>query len=1123
MKIISKIICIVFSLFVISAFAAQDWQSDKAAIQSAIDAGKYHDAKAIVDNYLSAIGTPEIFFYGATVYELLGQYKKAEDLIKQSSQGYKLSVGAESSDYARSLDRLAVIYRKDGQYHIALPIAKKAFQIQQAKSGQDHIDTAISARTLASLLQYVGDYQQANQYFQQALSVLVANNQGSPLQRLITLNNYSIFLYVVGQYQQGIDTLNKALQIIKNEMPKSHPESAETLNNKAAMMAALGDLQAAEKIYKIAASIRETQLGPQHPDLGTTLNNLAVLKQQQGHLLEAEGFLRQALAIREQQLGKQHAFTGTTLDNLSGILRTQGKFAEAADLIRRALKITEDALGPEHPDVANSLDTLGHVMTELGEIARAEQIYRRAIEIRKKSLGEDHPDIATGLQNLGNVLQKTGKYEEAEQVYRDALVIWEAKFGDEHPSVATGWNNLGALMVVQKKYDEAITMLEYALSIQEKKLGPEHPDVEATLNNLARIHVDQLKYDEAFPLLERALAISRLHAAPVQQLQLAANLAIALQDAGKYDQSLKAYNDAIQILEQLYANTRSLDKETRDLFIGKYAYIYRSFIQLLLNLHSSKPSDGYDLTLLEVVSRNQSRIFTEMMIQSNVDHTLGSVEFQGLLAREDSAYKQWHDLRLAKARLAVDSPDFDRNKTTLDQKISAAEKMYQTITSEIAQRYPQYIDLRSPRPMTVEELQGMLEENDVALSYSLLEKSLVVFLVTKTSFRLQEIQVERKVIANLVRHIHRATSAERGTEGLSALNPKQLYTLYSHLLAPVTDVITKEQRIYLFADGPLYTLPFEVLVRRYSEEDRAQFNQSREQANSEGGILFQEYAGLEYVPYQFVYLPSFAALRTLQKNKEQQQTQTETTLTAFADPLFPDFNDSKQVALLRGSTVRYLKILSRSVSGEDEVLTLPRLANTANEAKNIAKILGGKNALYLGEQAKESTVKSIDLKDAKYILFATHGLLGGDFNIPGAQPSLALSMMDKNENEDGFLTMSEVMDLELNADLVALSACNTAGESEAAQNGEGFAGLTRAFMYSGARNLMVSHWAVETHASQDMMEATFSSLKAGSSIGGSVNSARSKLKNSVLNLGEAQVSGAHPFFWGPYVVVGTGQ
>ena len=134
---------------------------------------------------------------------------------------------------------------------------------------------------------------------------------------------------------------------------------------------------------------------------------------------------------------------------------------------------------------------------------------------------------------------------------------------------------------------------------------------------------------------------------------------------------------------------------------------------------------------------------------------------------------------------------------------------------------------------------------------------------------------------------------------------------------------------------------------------------------------------------------------------------------------------------------------------------------------------------------------------------------------------MALSLVGDLKGEDGFLTMREVIeDLELDADLVALSACNTAGETEQANNGEGFAGLTRAFMYAGARGLLVSHWSVDSLSTQSLMTATFRNIKGGESALKALSDAQRGLLDARYQSGAYNFSRGHPFFWAPFVYVG---
>ena len=136
-----------------------------------------------------------------------------------------------------------------------------------------------------------------------------------------------------------------------------------------------------------------------------------------------------------------------------------------------------------------------------------------------------------------------------------------------------------------------------------------------------------------------------------------------------------------------------------------------------------------------------------------------------------------------------------------------------------------------------------------------------------------------------------------------------------------------------------------------------------------------------------------------------------------------------------------------------------------------------------------------------------------------AEPALVLSIPDKpSEEDDGLLTASEVAMLKMNADFVALSACNTAaGEKPGA---EALSGLTRAFFYAGAKSLIVSHWEVDSEATVALMDGLFEALKANPRL-----SPAEALRLSMLRMiaNSSKPEWAQPMFWAPFIVVGEPQ
>jgi CHAT domain-containing protein len=205
------------------------------------------------------------------------------------------------------------------------------------------------------------------------------------------------------------------------------------------------------------------------------------------------------------------------------------------------------------------------------------------------------------------------------------------------------------------------------------------------------------------------------------------------------------------------------------------------------------------------------------------------------------------------------------------------------------------------------------------------------------------------------------------------------------------------------------------------------------------------------------------------------------------------------------------------------------LKHSGKEVQAIAEITSARPSdIYVGERAREENVYRAQLEDARYMLFATHAVMPSEEN--GIQePALALvpttigSFGATGADADGLLTASEVMNLKLSAELVVLSACNTAGSTMHGA-GEGFVGLTRAFMFAGAKNLLVSHWPVESDSTRRLMvEVLRRNVKEQQRGDHALTEAKKWLRTLVVEHPEhasGKMSLSHPFFWAPFVWVG---
>ena len=260
--------------------------------------------------------------------------------------------------------------------------------------------------------------------------------------------------------------------------------------------------------------------------------------------------------------------------------------------------------------------------------------------------------------------------------------------------------------------------------------------------------------------------------------------------------------------------------------------------------------------------------------------------------------------------------------------------------------------------------------------------------------------------------------------------------------------------------------------------------------------------------YPISYYQS-ASVLSLQRGLRISRTK-EQTFFGLGDPIFDNKDnrdaDKRAVKIIGKKTGISSKDIADNEETKDAGYRFGRLINTEKEVKEVGKLFG-KSQMMLGVEANEEKLKAADLTSNKYVLFSTHGILGNE--IPYIkQPSLVLSLVG-NDKEDGFLTASEIFNMNLNADIVGLSACKTGLGVQSA--GEGVVGLTRAFMYAGTDTVLVSLWSVSDESTYKLMVKFFEGLKNGKDKMTSLKDAKNYLRNSGYE---------NPFYWAPFILVG---
>ena len=288
--------------------------------------------------------------------------------------------------------------------------------------------------------------------------------------------------------------------------------------------------------------------------------------------------------------------------------------------------------------------------------------------------------------------------------------------------------------------------------------------------------------------------------------------------------------------------------------------------------------------------------------------------------------------------------------------------------------------------------------------------------------------------------------------------------LHQKLWKPLEDTgLLKSKKIIIVPDGFLHYLPFELLIKNQEQK---------------------EYTDYHYLvkDYPISYYPSATVLH-FERTKEIKERKAQKKFFGLA---VEDFSNNHCY---------------------ETKTTFPNLSHSSKEVNSIANLFSQNSQYTLTNQfATENKLKSIDLSQYRYLHFSTHGLINSE------KPDFSRILLQPSESNDGCLNLYEIFDLNFNADLVTLSACES-GLGQLVQ-GEGMVGFTRALMYAGTPSMILSLWKVADESTSDLFVNYYSKLQ------------RNKGTNKYTPLREVQLEMiesekySNPYYWAPFIFIG---
>jgi CHAT domain-containing protein len=846
-------------------------------------------------------------------------------------------------------------------------------------------------------------------------------------------------------------------------------------------LAARGEYRKCVVEAEAQLEIRSKYLGREHLEVAASLMTMAIHLANIGDLAAAEPAFREILAIRRRLLGTTHPGIAQALNNLGSVMLLSGDPTGAEPLFLEALDMWS-ALGMKnHFQTARTLANLASARMGLDDPAGAEQFARRALAMTKKQSDPRMKEVAfKTLVLLADIEESRGEYKQSIASLRESLSLQHALLGAEHPITGQTLTRLAPLLGRTGRVEEADALLNESLKMEREYLGEEHPLIASTLTEMARVRAAQGDDAGALCELERAAAVfeaarcrvrkglaqARFHQSPYPLMAV---------EQLKVGQAAEAWSSTEKIQGRILADLLQ-SSERRSLSADESArerYLRELMPELEAALFTYRDQAGQD---------------SSREIHSRIEET------RNRLLDTEAEWGRFQQSMADKYPVSAGRPfPLERVQASLSGKTALVGWVHEEDPAGGRVSWGYVVRSSGPvRWVRLDHASPSEQGKDQADSLR------------------EDARAYRQALAATVSRL----PASDSTEQLTTLARR----LSAYWIAPLASHLADVEYLIVVPSGPLRGIPIEAF------------------SDSTGVYIGDRYT--------VAYAPSATVYAWLQEQSRVHRVPAPRTALLIGDPPFRP----EDVEVMRredgvaprgnGKTTGILAH-DGSPGGLESRGRYTRIQGTRDEIIGIASVLPGATCL-LGAAASEQSLVGLAradrLRGFDTIHFATHAMAD---NVHPERSCLVLSQVElpdpmdaakKGEQlYDGLIGVKEILsDWKLDADLVTLSACQTACGEE--MPGEGTIGLARAFFQVGARSLVVSLWKVEDHATALTMRRFYENLsgrygdRRARRIGVPLSKAEA-LREAKTWLRDYEDSpGHHPYrhpaFWSVFILMG---
>lgn len=782
-------------------------------------------------------------------------------------------------------------------------------------------------------------------------------------------------------------------------------------------------------------------------------NNLGIAYRGAGELDEAMEQYQVNLELAKRVHGKEHIEVASAYNNIGTIFYLKQDIGQAAEYFAKTAAIIEGIFGPNHQRLGASLNNAGLSYYAMKEYDKAAEYLERAQRVKEANLGMDHPETAIGYTNLASIYIQNGDYEAAEQNYLRSISVRENSYGKNHPDLINTKLELGKLYLNNlNSTDKARKMFESALAISLDRLGETHPVVADVYLLIGNTNYKEKRFEEALSKYKQAMKLlygdysldnepdmDRPISDPiklVQVLQAKARVYTERTNGFEKESYHKAYRSMVWASEIVDVLQHSYKNEASKLRLVDQNYsIFTNAVEILAEFYKATDEDRYLEQMFEFIEKSRSRIAIELL------QDLSARSFAGvpaeIIEKEEALRSEISRLQKNVYTEQKKGENLDKGRLlTLQDSVFTKKREHEEFIKELEQDYPLYFELKYDKSIvSLEDAQSLLTDKETLVSYVIGADRMYAFVVNPGSADIVDLGRPDDIIT------HISGLRDHITDNNTDEYLQSARRIYERVFKPVEPHITGES-VLIMADQSMHYMPFEVLLT----EQPAQ----------------AEFDKLPYLLHEYTisYVPSATLLKIMDERRPDNPRNLLAVAPFSSEIVRPDAEQSR---VEYASTVEPLLLTKYETQSISDLFTEKRSWGEYMSPQRVK--------LLTGPEATVEEFKAVDVENYNYIHFATHAFVNED------EPKYSGIMMYPDADESGISYVSDIYAMNFNADLVVLGACETGLGS--VYRGEGLIGFTRAFIYAGASNLVVSMWKVNDQPTTYLMIDFYDYIRHG--------------------------------------------